>query len=327
MITREDWLRQGMEMLYERAFKPGTHRVVQHEGLSALRIEASAGARYWAQQHRVFQRLSADAPAQAVMQFRAKVAAPTGPGTLVVELCEKQLLYARRCAPRYVPVLQTAQGQWLDLKLALAVRPRNLADISSPDPDTLRPLTLSLLSRDSRHPILVTDVSIRTPAGQELVNNRDFSKGLERWFFSSDMGHLPWSAHNAAVHVLVEGGWVAAAGWVLMLAAAWGACAQVLLRLRCAPRQPRLPVERAQARGQEQVNATAMAPSPPQAGGLEMGSVATACALAAAILGWMLVGVVDSLLNQVRAATLLLLLFSAAIALRRGSPPRASHRA
>jgi hypothetical protein len=64
----------------------------------------------------------------------------------------------------------------------------------------------------------VDNVALLDDSGRNLVRNGDFSKGMQRWFFSTD-SHLAWHTKNLFVHVLFEQGWFGLGAFVVLLAA------------------------------------------------------------------------------------------------------------
>ena len=65
----------------------------------------------------------------------------------------------------------------------------------------------------------IARVSLQTADGRELLRNGDFSAGLDRWFFSTDVDP-PWHVHSLPVAVLLEQGWYGVLAWAALLASA-----------------------------------------------------------------------------------------------------------
>ena len=65
----------------------------------------------------------------------------------------------------------------------------------------------------------VDNVTLLDAEGRDLVHNGDFSKGMQRWFFSTD-SHLAWHAKNLFIHVLFEQGWLGLGAFAALLVAA-----------------------------------------------------------------------------------------------------------
>jgi hypothetical protein len=58
---------------------------------------------------------------------------------------------------------------------------------------------------------------VRGVDGDELVANGEFSRGSERWFFTSD-DHRSWRVDNLWIHILFEQGWLGMVTFGLLLA-------------------------------------------------------------------------------------------------------------
>lgn len=96
------------------------------------------------------------------------------------------------------------------------------------------PVRLELAAEGQDAVIEVDSASLRLmPDDRELLRNGDFTEANDGWFFSSDRHHLPWHVKNLALNVYVEMGWFGVfAASVLVL----GTGAQLLGRIVTAPR-------------------------------------------------------------------------------------------
>ena len=65
----------------------------------------------------------------------------------------------------------------------------------------------------------VDNVRLLGPDRSNLIENGDFSKGGNRWFFTTD-NHLPWHIKHLWVQILFEQGWlgIVAVGFAVLLA-------------------------------------------------------------------------------------------------------------
>ncbi|OYO28716.1 hypothetical protein [Janthinobacterium sp. PC23-8] len=207
---------------------------------------------------------------------------------LQLKLCQRQLLYAQYCvqAPlRLLPPATAAphwQPQWQPQwqHYQMSIDSARLGDGAW----LLRaPVQLELAAAGMAEPALidVDNLSLRAPDGEELLANGDFSKANDYWFFSSDHHHLPWHIKNLWLHLYVESG---VFGLLSVLGLFTLACASLL---RCA------------AQG-------------PHADG--------AAAMLAALAGFMVIGVFDSLLDVPRIALLFYMLLLCAL-LQPSTPP------
>ena len=130
---------------------------------------------------------------------------------LQMRLCQRQLLYAQNC---------------VDIPLRLPAPPpgtppaawqHGVAAFDSAwlgaGPWLLRPpvqLELAASGTATSSVIDIDNLSLRAPGGEELIANGQFSQANNYWFFSSDHHHLPWHVKNLALQLLVETGWCGA---------------------------------------------------------------------------------------------------------------------
>jgi VanZ family protein len=157
-----------------------------------------------------------------------------------VALCEKWTLTSLGCATITAPATgavtaaasaatsaaaasaaaATSTGGWQHGELALDAS-RLLA---RPAP-WRAPLKLSLMT-PQQGSVDVTRLSLRTALGDELLVNGDFSQGLDRWFFATDVDP-PWQLHSLPLAVLFDQGWLGLLAWaaVALLALGGGALA------------------------------------------------------------------------------------------------------
>jgi hypothetical protein len=145
-----------------------------------------------------------------------------------VALCEKWTLTSLGCvtvaapgtAPVAAPAAAGSAGGWQHAELALDAS-RLLA---RPAP-WRAPLKLSLMT-PKQGSVDVTRLSLRTALGDELLVNGDFTQGLDRWFFATDIDP-PWQLHSLPVAVLFDQGWLGVLAWsaVALLALGGGALA------------------------------------------------------------------------------------------------------
>lgn len=90
------------------------------------------------------------------------------------------------------------------------------------------PVRLELAVEGQDAVVEVTSASLRLmPDDRELLRNGDFTQANDYWFFSSDRHHLPWHIKNLALNLYFEMGW---AGLLAAAALALGGGAQLLTR-------------------------------------------------------------------------------------------------
>lgn len=69
----------------------------------------------------------------------------------------------------------------------------------------------------------LTDLRLTGADGRALLVNGDFARGLDRWFYATDLDP-PWHIHSLPVSVLFEQGWLGLTAWGLAWALALWAC-------------------------------------------------------------------------------------------------------
>ncbi|PZP33872.1 MAG: hypothetical protein DI603_07230 [Roseateles depolymerans] len=182
----------------------GDYRVGQDGGRHFLALAAGLHEQSGGEQLRISQRIQAPAPGPARLRLIARSAANT---QVVLQLCEKNLLYPDNCAGMEPMVLpqgapQAGQmGQWQVIDQPLATLPRLGGHWWAPRFVTL---SMSLNYRGAR--VDIASVELIDASGRSLLHNGDFSQDLSRWLFTSDRHHLPWHIKNVALHVLFEQG-------------------------------------------------------------------------------------------------------------------------
>jgi len=120
--------------------------------------------------------------------------------TIGILLCEKWLLYSEACSGAHFKPKR--QGDWEHLSATLST-----ANFSRAVLFGVLHRTVELALFDDRSPsnIHLRNVSLTDQAGTQLVTNGDFSRGLDRWFFTDD-NHLVWRMKNQYLMILFEEG-------------------------------------------------------------------------------------------------------------------------
>lgn len=130
---------------------------------------------------------------------------------VMLEVCEKWLLYADACSNRRFVI--PAKQNWQPIVMTFQVNNTGTGWLS--------PTRQVSISNDSAGTVIDVDkVSLRDETGLELIKNGDFSLRNQHWFFSSDHIHLPWHAKNMWLHVWLEQGWLGVLAFSLLLATA-----------------------------------------------------------------------------------------------------------
>lgn len=115
-----------------------------------------------------------------------------------IALCEKWLLTSGRCVFESAGV-STPGSEWEEREIRLASN-----DVGTGTRLPV-PVKLSFYNASPRS-VDVDDVRLIGPNGESLIANGDFSRGMDRWFFSADQD-LPWHVWSMPVAVLFDLGW------------------------------------------------------------------------------------------------------------------------
>lgn len=135
------------------------------------------------------------------------------PAALTVPLCEKALLYSFTCAWNTLDIKGQA-GKWAHYEIK--VKTDHFGPVGS---RFQRPVKLSMFNQKGGTVIDVDNVALIDEAGRNLVENGDFSQGMQQWFFSTD-SHLAWHAKNLFIHVLFEQGWLGLIAFISLIVVA-----------------------------------------------------------------------------------------------------------
>lgn len=85
-----------------------------------------------------------------------------------------------------------------------------------------RPVKLSLENTTRGTTVDVRRIALNDADGRNLIQNGDFSRGNDHWFFSSNFNHLPWHVKNLWVGLYFDLGWFGVATFAILLAYALG---------------------------------------------------------------------------------------------------------
>ncbi|RZJ09872.1 MAG: hypothetical protein EOP39_10280 [Rubrivivax sp.] len=155
---------------------------------------------------RVSQRIATPAPGPAAIKL---VSRTSREAHLVLEICEKNLLYPDNCTsvqPALTPqrpegAAEDSPGTWQTQQFKLDMPPGLGGDWWAP-----RFVTFSMALNAQGSRVDIAHIAMQDAQGRQLLVNGDFNREMAHWFFSSDRYHLPWHIKNAALHVLFEQG-------------------------------------------------------------------------------------------------------------------------
>jgi len=118
------------------------------------------------------------------LQVRLRAAAPGA--ALTVQLCEKWLLSSAHCTGTTVTP-GNAGPDWIELERGIDSGPLGGSDQGLP-----RAIKLTF-SLGGPSVLDLASIQLTAPDGRALLQNSDFTNGMDHWFFTSD-AHLAWHA-------------------------------------------------------------------------------------------------------------------------------------
>ncbi len=195
---------------------PGDYRLKSEPGNTYLTL-GGGKQRYmgWGELLRVSQRIGRPSgPVGVTLMARA-----ARPVSLHLEICQKHLLYNADCllGGAELKADPAKAGQWQELHLTLKGRDLPASAWYAP-----RLTVFSIATGTGEGVIDIDNIRMTDGKGRSLLDNGDFSNGLQRWFFSSDRNHMPWHIKSLLMNVLFDQGLIGLALFVLMgVAALW----------------------------------------------------------------------------------------------------------
>lgn len=133
---------------------------------------------------------------------------------LTVPICEKWVTDSFECAWTTIPLGNTG-GEWATFEKVI-----DTGAVAAPKGRSgwigARPVKLTLYYPTTSTRLDVTDIRLIDPVGFNRVDNGDFSKGLDFWYFTVD-DHLPWHIKNLFVGVWFDQGLVGLALFVALV--------------------------------------------------------------------------------------------------------------
>ena len=170
-----------------------------------LRLGGGGGGLY------IDQIVTASAMQPHVLKMRLRANKPAAPFELSV--CEKWMLTSRTCVAATVRAGNTP-GAWTSVETTL-----DFARLAEPRAPWPGPIKLSMHTPADGTVVDVTDIGLQASNGNELLSNGDYRRGLDRWFFSTDVDP-PWHIHSLPVAVLFDQGWFGVGAWTLLVVTA-----------------------------------------------------------------------------------------------------------
>lgn len=150
-----------------------------------------------------------DLPRATDYQVRARIRSNQPGSSQVVTLCQKWLLTSATCASATLAAGPVA-GVWQTVVAPLPARA-----LTAQPWFAYRPLKLTLVTPSQPVAIDIDDVQLVTKAGANVLANGDFSSGLDRWFFATDVDP-PWHIHSLPVALLFDLGWFGLLAWAAL---------------------------------------------------------------------------------------------------------------
>lgn len=130
---------------------------------------------------------------------------------VTVSICEKWLLTSAHCTFKSLDV--AGNGRWQRVQTHM-----QSGDVGSGPWYAARPVKLSVFNSKANAVVDVDNVRLQAKDGVDLLANGDFSRRLERWFFTVD-NDRPWHIWSLPIQVLFDQGWLGVAALALFIAA------------------------------------------------------------------------------------------------------------
>ena len=129
---------------------------------------------------------------------------PSQPNTkITIPICEKWLLTSGNCLWPSLD-LGKESGKWRSVE----ARFTNTEILDQPW-YAQRPVKLALTYDVAQSTIDIDNVKLQTSQGRDLIQNGDFSQGLDHWFFAAESTlHAHWRIHSLFYSVLFDQGWL-----------------------------------------------------------------------------------------------------------------------
>lgn len=176
---------------------PGAYRLTNEEGTLFLALHGPGKPTGTGQTLRIAQRIPLARGEKYAVVIDVRARRDTA---LLVELCEKNLLYSQGCANAVVTVRPLPDG-WRRM-----VVPLDGSRLAGGRWQLPMFGLVSLAVDTSRSVVDIRQVSVFRSDGRDLIENGDWSDETAHWFITSDREHLPWHIKNLLLHVLFDQG-------------------------------------------------------------------------------------------------------------------------
>ncbi len=189
---------------------PGTYRLQGGPGMPHLRL--GGGARLYVEQFVAIE-------PQQRYTLKMRVRSATAGTQASVSICEKWLLTSFDCVRLPVQAGPLA-NEWQPIEIAFDSR-----RLGSTPWYAKRPVKLALQSPAKGQVLDVAQLELRDAGQRELLDNGDFSRGMDHWFDSAD-DHLAWHTKSLPLALWFDLGWLGVAAFAGFVALALGRAAR-----------------------------------------------------------------------------------------------------
>lgn len=193
---------------------PGHYGINDNNGNHYLTL---AGANYpttFTQILKVSQRLSTDLDGSLKVSLNIR---PKTDVALIVEICEKHLLYPSNCSSGRIAT-KASPHSWAEVTAKLEGPLQNTGRWYAP---AFKVLSLGVENQSGV--VDIDTIALSSQSGTEIpLVNGDFQNEMQHWFFTSDRNHMPWHAKNLLVNLYFDQGLVGLGLFLLLtLCALW----------------------------------------------------------------------------------------------------------
>ena len=136
--------------------------------------------------------------------------ADAGGARLNVAFCEKALHYSFSCRSVSAP----AGGEWRRFETVVEMEDVGV-DRGRIGALSRRPVFINLYVSRPGSAVAISNISLISPSGEELIRNGDFEQGGETWYFAEDQ-HAPWQVENMYLQVFFDQGWFGLASFLAL---------------------------------------------------------------------------------------------------------------
>jgi len=193
-----------------------TNFVVEHDGAYPL-LSLHAGLPTY-----LGQKISIE-PGRQYRLF-VSLRSPDGKGALSIIVCEKMLLYSTNC--RDATFRPRSPGIWEDFGAVISGASLGEGVVLG---WLKRPVEVALFDPVPGSTIEIGHVRMFDPRDRDVLVNGEFSRGMERWYFTDDE-HLIWRIKNQYLMSLFEGGLLGSVSFMLLAAAAVAGAVRAMAR-------------------------------------------------------------------------------------------------